>query len=104
MIAYCGLDCKKCEAYIATQSNDGRQISRVAEKWSVKFQVEIEPVHILCDGCKAEGKKSFYCVSLCQVRKCCISKKYATCNECSNFPCSDLVIILHNAPAEIKTG
>jgi hypothetical protein len=31
MIAYCGLDCSKCEGYLATQANDTKQIARVAK-------------------------------------------------------------------------
>jgi len=35
MIAYCGLDCSKCEGYLATQANDPGQIAKVAKIWSV---------------------------------------------------------------------
>ena len=33
-IAYCGLDCEKCEARIATINNDNNLRKEVAKKWS----------------------------------------------------------------------
>ena len=34
LIAYCGLDCQKCEAHIATINNDDELRREVASKWS----------------------------------------------------------------------
>ena len=34
-IAYCGLDCEKCEARIATMNNDDALRQKVAKEWSV---------------------------------------------------------------------
>ena len=33
-IAYCGLDCEKCEAYIATQNDDDDLRAKVAKEWN----------------------------------------------------------------------
>ncbi|MFA6383998.1 MAG: DUF3795 domain-containing protein [Candidatus Omnitrophota bacterium] len=98
MIAYCGLDCSKCIAYLATQANDQKQISEVARKWSAQFMSDVKPEHVICDGCKAGGRKSIYCGNLCKVRKCCAGKRYGTCIECADFACSDLNFILSHAP------
>ena len=35
LIAYCGLDCEKCEARIATMNNDDELRQNVAKEWSV---------------------------------------------------------------------
>ena len=35
-IAYCGLDCEKCEARIATMNNDDALRQKVAKEWSRK--------------------------------------------------------------------
>ncbi|MFC2008159.1 DUF3795 domain-containing protein [Chloroflexota bacterium] len=37
MIACCGLDCSKCEGYLATQAEDDRQRAEVARQWSARF-------------------------------------------------------------------
>ena len=33
MIAYCGLVCSDCQAYVATQANDPAALERVAAEW-----------------------------------------------------------------------
>ncbi len=98
MIAYCGLDCSKCYGYLATQANDDKQIAEVAIKWSAQFHSDVKPEHVICDGCKADGRKSFHCATLCKIRKCCIDKQYDTCIVCNSFACSDLKFVLDNAP------
>ena len=98
MIAYCGLDCLKCDGYLATQANDDKQIAEVAKKWSEQFHADVKAENVICDGCKAEGRKSFHCANLCKIRTCCVDKKYDTCIQCDNFPCSDLKFVLDGAP------
>ena len=34
MIAYCGLNCEKCDAFIATQNNDNALREKTAKLWS----------------------------------------------------------------------
>ncbi len=34
MIAYCGLNCSHCDAYIATQENNDSKRENTAQKWS----------------------------------------------------------------------
>ena len=36
MIACCGLDCSKCEGYLATQEDNDAKRAEVAKKWSVQ--------------------------------------------------------------------
>lgn len=98
MIAYCGIDCSKCEGYLATQSGDEQQQAQVAQDWSRQFNVDIKPENVICDGCKAEKRKSIHCANTCNIRKCCIDKKIESCIECEDFPCDDEKNIVEHVP------
>jgi len=98
MIAYCGIDCSTCEGYRATQSNDARQLAAVAERWSAQYHADIKPEHVICDGCKAEKRKSFHCANSCKINTCCIEKRLDCCIECADFSCSEVEFVLSNAP------
>lgn len=90
-IAYCGLDCKKCEAYIATINNDDELRIKVAKEWSVLNEVEITKDMINCMGCRRDGVKFPFCASLCPIRKCAMSKKYSTCIDCANIDDCEII-------------
>ncbi|MBU0744075.1 MAG: DUF3795 domain-containing protein [Gammaproteobacteria bacterium] len=98
MIAYCGLDCSKCIGLIATKSGSKEELEKVAKIWSIQFDADIKPEHIVCEGCKGPGRKSHHCNNLCKIRACCISKNFQSCIECKVYPCEDLRFVLDNAP------
>ena len=56
-IAFCGLDCEKCDARIATVNHDSAQRRIVAKLWSELNGTEITPDMINCSGCRIEGVK-----------------------------------------------
>ena len=96
IIAYCGLDCGKCEAFLATQKNDRAELERVAQKWSegnTKLTVE----DVTCDGCF--GKRvSKYARSGCAIRACGIDKKIKNCAYCGEYKCEKIAKFLQNTP------
>ncbi|MBR3676676.1 MAG: DUF3795 domain-containing protein [Alphaproteobacteria bacterium] len=100
-IACCGLDCETCEARIATLNNDDELRRKVAKLWSELNGVEITSEQINCSGCRIDGVKTPYCASLCPIRKCCISQKFATCGSCDKLQTCEKVgmIIKNNADA-----
>lgn len=107
--AYCGLDCEKCEARIATINNDDQLRQKVAAEWSeMNNEPSITPETINCLGCKVDGEcKTYFCSQLCEVRKCCIAKAYDTCAECSDWKtCPKLAPFLGNedVSAFMKSG
>ncbi len=55
MIAFCGIVCTECPAFLATQKDDDNKRKKVAEMWSKQFKSEIKPVDINCDGCLIEN-------------------------------------------------
>lgn len=97
LIAYCGLDCGKCDARIATLNNDEELRKKTAALWSKLNQVEILPEQINCEGCRVDGKKTGFCESLCQIRQCASSKELETCGDCAQMnSCEKLAAILSN--------
>lgn len=101
MIAYCGIDCSKCDSYLATQSGKYEELEKVAEKLSRLYQADVKPEYVICDGCKIGKRLSFHCANLCKMRKCCIEKKYNSCIECADFLCKELQFELNNNPEAI---
>lgn len=82
LIAICGIDCEKCDAYIATKNNDQALREKTAKLWSELNNAPILPEHINCEGCRMDGAKTFFCSNLCQVRQCAIGKGSVTCGDC----------------------
>ena len=82
MIAYCGLDCEKCDAYLATIRDDQALREKTAKAWAELNQAPILPEHINCLGCRADGVKTVFCDSLCQIRQCALNKGVETCGGC----------------------
>ncbi|MBP5312902.1 MAG: DUF3795 domain-containing protein [Clostridia bacterium] len=101
-IAYCGLDCEKCEARLATVNSDDKLRAKVAELWSKLNGIEITPEMINCEGCRIDGAKTVFCDRLCEIRQCALSKKYETCGDCSELEtCPKAAMIIGNNPAAL---
>ena len=81
--AACGLDCSKCGAYIAKQTNDNALREKTANEWNKIFKADFKPEQINCDGCLAIGEHSGYCHA-CPIRACVIEQKIANCYSCFN--------------------
>lgn len=97
MIAYCGLNCYNCDAYIATQENIESKKIDTAQKWSKMYKAKIKPEQINCDGCKSMGTKFFHC-NMCDIRECCISKNVDNCAACKDYICDTLASFIKLAP------
>ena len=103
MIAYCGLDCEKCDAYLATINDDQSLREKTAKLWAELNQAPILPEHINCEGCRADGRKTVYCESLCAIRQCAVKKGVATCGDCPELKsCQTVGMILSNNPAALE--
>lgn len=97
MLAYCGLNCGKCDAYLATVNNDQALREKTAKLWSELNQTLIQPEDIICEGCRADGKKPIYCESLCDIRHCAMEKGVTTCGDCPEMEsCPTLATIISN--------
>lgn len=102
-IAICGLDCEKCDAYIATKNNDQALRVKTAKLWSELNNAPILPEHINCDGCRMDGKKTVFCESLCAIRQCAMRKGVSTCGDCPEMShCSTLGAITSTRPEALR--
>ena len=98
-IAYCGLDCEKCDAYVATKNDDQALREKTAKIWSEWNKVTILPEHIRCEGCRTDGVKFVYCDALCPVRQCAIRKNVGTCGDCVELDsCPTVGKVFESAP------
>jgi hypothetical protein len=95
-IAMCGLDCAKCEAFIATQNNDDAMRQKAAGEWNARYKQkgydrpELKAQDINCRGCLSDGPIYLYCQQ-CKIRQCGLSRGFKNCQECSGYKCPDLV-------------
>jgi hypothetical protein len=103
MIAYCGITCSNCEAYIATQKNDDVLRAQAAKAWSEKFKREVKASDINCDGCPSDSQRIVQYCKICDIRKCAREKKLSSCAACSTYPCEKLSKFLAGAPEAKKT-
>ena len=100
LIACCGLDCEKCEARIATITNDDKLREKVAKKWSSLNNVLITKEMINCMGCMENGVKTLFCSSLCEIRKCAIKNNFLNCGKCEKLKqCEKIKMIINNIDA-----
>lgn len=91
MVAYCGLVCSICPAFLATQSDDDAARKKTAAYYAKKYGFNLKPEEINCDGCKAEtGRLIGYCQS-CEIRKCNRAKGMDNCAVCNERPCEKLL-------------
>ena len=103
MIAYCGLDCEKCDAYLATIHDDQALREKTAKLWSEQNHADIRPEYINCEGCRAGGVKFVYCESMCGIRKCAMKRGVTTCGDCAELDtCKTVEPLVANVPEALK--
>ena len=103
MIGYCGLDCEKCDAYLATINDDQALREKTAKLWAELNQAPILPEHIHCQGCRVDGVKTIFCDKLCAIRQCALKKGVTTCGDCRELEiCSTVGTIIENNPSVMK--
>ncbi len=91
MIAFCGLTCTECPAFIATQKDVDKEREKVAKAWSKEFKCEIKPEDINCDECLTEkGGRVFNYCKTCEIRKCGQEKEVKNCAYCDDYACEKL--------------
>lgn len=103
LIGCCGLDCEKCDARIATLTNDNALREKTAVLWTKLNGVPIAPETLHCTGCRMEGAKTLFCGKLCSVRNCVWEKGLDTCADCAQMDgCSTLGRISAHNPTALE--
>lgn len=99
IIAYCGLVCSECPAFVATQAGDLAGLEKIAAQWREEYNapgITVESVY--CDGCLGEGgKKCAHCGD-CEIRLCGMERGVENCAFCSDYACAKLEAFLGFVP------
>jgi hypothetical protein len=107
IIAYCGLDCAECTAYLAHQNNDQALREKTAAEWSKAHNFTFTPEMINCTSCKGDGVQVGYC-SQCEIRKCAVEKAVVNCGACGEFKTcktiNDFIAQVPKAAANLAQG
>ncbi len=101
-LAYCGIDCAGCEAYLATQANDTAAQRALLEKWRVEYKSPgMTMAAVTCDGCTSTGRLGGYCHE-CPVRACGVEKGVQNCAYCEDYSgCETLHPFIANVPGAL---
>lgn len=89
MMSACGVLCSDCPAYHGAQKGSLLQ-ERVAEAWHRIYHLNFSADQIACGGCLGPEKDLFCTQVNCKARRCCLSKGFNSCAECSVEGCPDL--------------
>ena len=109
-IAYCGLICTDCTAYIATQNDDDDMRKATAADWTKRYNHQFKIEDINCDGCITGTDRVVGQCLVCTVRKCGREKGVANCAYCEEYICDELGKYFAMAPVmkenleEIRKG
>jgi hypothetical protein len=98
MIAYCGIVCSECGAFIATQNDDDAKRKETAEQWSKQFGHPMKPEDINCDGCLSESGRLVGHCNICEIRKCGQERGVVNCAYCGDYACDKLEKFFQMAP------
>jgi len=83
-IAVCGLNCAKCDIYMASHGN--KEVRTKLIEWFKKERnLDIDPV---CDGCRGSPERHWS--ADCKFLVCARRKEVQHCFECGDFPCEKI--------------
>ena len=98
MIAFCGINCSSCPAFIATQKDDDDERRKVAELWSKAYDANLKPEDINCNGCISKSEPFFSHCQVCEIRKCGQERNLKNCAFCEDYACEKLNRLLEMVP------
>ena len=90
MVAYCGIVCSECDAFVATQAQDREALEKMAKRTSEEFGISMTADDAQCDGCLATtGRQIGYC-GQCAIRACGADYLVENCAHCDEYACPNI--------------
>ncbi len=90
MVAYCGIDCRKCPIYRVTRFADRTGWKGLAQ-WLLRVGSRVRVAgEAWCDGCTAIDARTIPACRECQARCCAMEHGVTTCADCERFGCDRL--------------
>jgi len=86
-LAFCGLNCAKCDMYKAGHG-DEKLRDEIIAWFKEKRNRTLKPEQVRCEGCK--GPLDVHWSADCKMMLCAKEKDVQYCFECDDFPCSVL--------------
>lgn len=83
--APCGINCAECEAWQATQADDGALKLKVLEKWRREYSPDVPLEAVSCDGCVTAGCRKGGYTGMCPIRACATGRNQLTCAHCGEY-------------------
>jgi hypothetical protein len=104
LIACCGIDCSECPTFRATQSDDSRELERLAAMRRENFgHLEITAESMPCDGCVASGRLS-WTGTACPIRTCAAGRGFVSCALCQSLDSCDTLRTVHDHMPQARTA
>jgi hypothetical protein len=103
MVAYCGLVCTECDAYLATQSGDREALEKFAERARQEFGMTATAESTMCDGCLSSSDRLCGYCDECGVRACAVSRGVTNCAHCEDYGCETITGFLKEVPVARST-
>jgi hypothetical protein len=102
LVSACGLVCSECEALKATHANDAEAIEKIAERWRIQHNPNIQAAHVWCDGCMTASPRKCAHTADCEIRACVMAKGLDNCATCDDYACTTLGGFLQMVPQARK--
>jgi hypothetical protein len=97
MVAFCGITCSDCKAFIATPEDDEAKKRAIAEEW------KIQPEEVDCTGCLDQRGRHISYWDTCDIRKCGTEKGVENCAYFAEYACEKLGKLHEHAPKARET-
>jgi hypothetical protein len=99
LIGICGINCGKCDAYLAYTTDNEVLRKEAAVKWAKEFNHPgLTSKDMNCAGCNSENGPWFSNCAECAIRLCGKEKKVDNCGKCSEYSCEKLSKFHSNVP------